>query len=76
MFADTLNFTNYEISALKHAQREPNEYSPTRGLFDLMKQRYPLLQLSKLKQALSLIGRTDVAKYVETVIEELTRHRV
>jgi len=71
MFADSLGFTNDEINGFKLSVKERNEYSPTQGLIDLMKQRYPLLNLTKVQAAASNIGRNDVAKYLGTVIQEI-----
>lgn len=72
-FADTLGFSNDEIAEFKLALKEKNQYSPTQSLIDLMKMRYPLLGLTKLKLAASSIGRNDVAQYLGSVIEELAR---
>jgi len=71
MFADSLGFTNDEINGFKLSLKERSEYSPTQGLIDLMKQRYPRLNLTKVQAAASNIGRNDVAQYLGTVIEEI-----
>jgi len=73
MFADSLGFTNDEINSFKLSLKERSEYSPTQGLIDLMKQRYPRLNLTKVQTAASNIGRNDVAQYLGTVIEEILR---
>jgi len=73
MFADAVGFTNDEITAFKNAVKERNEYSPTQKLMELMKQRYPLLNLTRVKEAASTIGRNDVAQYLGTVVEEIKR---
>jgi len=71
MFADSVGFTNDEIEAFKRALPEHSHNSPTKRLIDLLKQRYPLLNLTKIKIASSNIGRNDVAQYLGTVIEEI-----
>jgi len=75
MFADAVGFTNDEIAEFKLAIKELNQYSPTQSLIDMMKQRYPLLSLTKVKTAASNIGRNDIAQYLGTVIEEIAKSK-
>lgn len=71
MFADTIGFSNDEISAMKLVQKRPNRYSPTECLINLLKKKHSGMSLMKIKTASSQIGRNDVAQYLDTVIDEI-----
>jgi len=66
IFADEYGFNNDDIKQIKSVIKEKQSYSPTKRLFELLKQIKPDMTVDTVIQACRKIGRNDVVHVLES----------
>ena len=64
------------IEEIRSVIKEKGSYSPTKALFNLLRQEQPDLPLDRLLISLKNIGSNDVAGYLEKIMDEIRQNNV
>lgn len=75
MFADEYGYTYSEISVMKAAIKEEGSYSPTKRLFQLLRESKPKLKLEEIRAACRKLSRNDVVILLNEIEKEIKEMR-
>ena len=67
MFADEYGFNQDDIKEIRSHIKEGQSYSPTKQLFELLRQTRPDMTVEILKQACRKLGRNDIVNILNEV---------
>ena len=67
MFADEYGFNQDDIKQIRSHIKEGRSYSPTKQLFELLRQTRPDMTVETLKQACQKLGRNDIVNILNEV---------
>ena len=70
MFADEYDYRYNEIAQIKAVIREGHSFSPTKKLFQLLRETRPTMTIDTIKEACKKLGRNDVVLVLNEIVSE------